>query len=548
MSNMAADEHSSIEVVSTGQPETKPAKSEVVQVKLPKRLIWSLVITGLVLAVGLVIWFGGWYQKAVDYYNTTSVSLRIKEDDKFALEGATVVLDGTSYTSDVTGKVSVPKIVAGTYTVVVSKSGYASSEGSWEIVRGTNDLKTISISKETVKLYSLKGVVTNYVSGGPVVDTQVSLAGQTVKTNPAGEFSFDKLVPQDYSLTLSKSGFLDQKATSTLAAESGQFSYALVPQGQVVFVSNRTGKRSIYVTNYDGSEERQLVTPKGELEDYAPVFSPDGNWIAFNSTRDGVKNNYGTVLSRLYLVDKTGKQLHALNNNLNPQSVVWSPDSKYLFFASYTDSAQTNYVYQVYDIAKQAVIELGNMDGNFIFTKTSQSIIFSSKVAETNDCTLTLLNLVNGERRELVRKTVYYFNSLSLNADDSVLTYELFQNDAKQRYELTVSNSSEQQVALPTVQNQTYYPSPDQKLKLFVEERDGKRDLYLLDAAGKQTRLTTSGIVHPVLAPRWDQTNSYVVVPFRKEGEQAYYIVSVNGGEPKKIVDYYDDQAGGYIY
>jgi eukaryotic-like serine/threonine-protein kinase len=61
---------------------------------------------------------------------------------------------------------------------------------------------------------------------------------------------------------------------------------SLSPDGlRVAFASRATGNSDIWTQNVDGSDLRQLTND--EAADAWPVWSPDGEWIAFGSLRDG---------------------------------------------------------------------------------------------------------------------------------------------------------------------------------------------------------------------------------------------------------------------
>lgn len=75
------------------------------------------------------------------------------------------------------------------------------------------------------------------------------------------------------------------------------------PDGRrLAYVSNKAGATSfdIYLANADGSDARRLI------EGFSPVFSPDGNWIAFS--RNG----------QVYLVDINGNQIQTLAPGYRP--------------------------------------------------------------------------------------------------------------------------------------------------------------------------------------------------------------------------------------
>lgn len=68
---------------------------------------------------------------------------------------------------------------------------------------------------------------------------------------------------------------------------------AWAPDGQkIAFVSTRSGNREVYVIDLDTGETRQLTAHPAD--DTLPTWSSDGHWIAFFSSRDGTRHLYVT--------------------------------------------------------------------------------------------------------------------------------------------------------------------------------------------------------------------------------------------------------------
>jgi serine/threonine protein kinase len=75
----------------------------------------------------------------------------------------------------------------------------------------------------------------------------------------------------------------------TSLPESAISHSSLSPDGKrLAFVSNATGDSKIWTQNIDGSDLRQLTN--GSRTDGWPVWSPDGQWIVFNSIPNGGTN------------------------------------------------------------------------------------------------------------------------------------------------------------------------------------------------------------------------------------------------------------------
>lgn len=560
-------------------------KSGHVHIVLSKRFLWSLAITLVIAALGLSAWQFGWYKKALDTYNMTSYTLKVSEGEKYALPGAAVVIEGSSSyskTSDDNGKVSIERIVAGDYTLKITKDGYTPLEKRISIVRGDNAIGMYSLEKIPDKVFSVKGTVKDYVGEDPLTNVQVTMKGKTVETDPSGSFSFTDIPAGEVTVTFAKSGYLNNEQKVTLSdKDAAGLAVALVPSGQVVFVSNRDGKRALYTTNYDGSGQRQLVAPANGGEDFAPQLSPDGRSIAFSSTRDGIKSSLGSPVARLYIVDRDGKNLRKVSDDVGHGLLKWAPSSRYLYFEAFADVQLTNYVRRFYDVEKSALIDLGEDASGVVFNTSGSAVAYSVHVkvpvatpeptatsvvspspavspqaspsptatpsATTEDrIAVEVLTLASGGKVTIAQKTVSFIDRIGFTADGKQVAFETMIGPDRHRFQVNLSDLRENEVALQSTDaNPTETASSDGKQLAYIEERDGKTDLFVSASTGSdEKRLTTLGVVNVSVAPLWDASNLYLVIAVQRQGENAFYVVSTKGGQPKKVTDFLDDRSG----
>ncbi len=104
---------------------------------------------------------------------------------------------------------------------------------------------------------------------------------------------------------------------------------AFSPDGQrVAFVSSRQGGWDIYSMNADGSDVKRLTDHPAQ--DWGPAWSPDGQRIAFVSEREGQAD--------IWLMNADGGNLVRLTVN-DAQDVYpdWSPDGRQIAFGSDRD-------------------------------------------------------------------------------------------------------------------------------------------------------------------------------------------------------------------
>jgi len=85
------------------------------------------------------------------------------------------------------------------------------------------------------------------------------------------------------------------------------------------------GQIGVFLSNADGTGEHALLQPAAD--DYDPTWSPDGQWIAFTSERDGSAD--------LYRVKPDGTSLERLTDSpAYDDQASFSPDGQQLVFVT----------------------------------------------------------------------------------------------------------------------------------------------------------------------------------------------------------------------
>ena len=102
------------------------------------------------------------------------------------------------------------------------------------------------------------------------------------------------------------------------------------PDGRkLLFQSTMTGRPKIFISNSDGTDIQQVTS--GEGDDENPSWSPDGKKVVFQSTRAGQGSD-------IYIVNADGSGLKALTNNRKKNvGPRWSPRGDEMLYATNTE-------------------------------------------------------------------------------------------------------------------------------------------------------------------------------------------------------------------
>ncbi len=128
-----------------------------------------------------------------------------------------------------------------------------------------------------------------------------------------------------YTAPLTREGAID--AAHRYAADIlAQFGGKSLVGTRIVFVSNRSGSKEIWVMNWDGTDQRQL-TRYHSISSF-PSASPDGHIVAFTTYANG----YPAI--QMMSLD-SGRRLTFYNQRASMNAfVTFTPDSKRIIFSS----------------------------------------------------------------------------------------------------------------------------------------------------------------------------------------------------------------------
>ena len=253
---------------------------------------------------------------------------------------------------------------------------------------------------------------------------------------------------------------------------------------KLAFVGSSTGKREIYVCDYDGHNVRPLT--KDNNIAMLPRWSPDGKDIVYNSYKHG-----GPML---YLKNMRSGNVRRLSgrSGLNI-GACWSPNGREIALTmSHKGNPDIFTINLKGNILEQLVKHWG-IDVSPAFSPDGDKIAFVSN--RSGSPQIYTLDLVS--RRE------------------ERLTY-------KGRYNTSPSWSSRNRIA-------------------FVSMTDGKFNIFTMDATGGRLRKLTEDAGNNE-APCWSPDGRYIVFSSDREGRYHIYIMNANGQNQRKIISRKGDQ------
>ena len=266
-------------------------------------------------------------------------------------------------------------------------------------------------------------------------------------------------------------------------------------QTKIAMVCDRTGKKEIYMMNFDGSQVRQVT--QHQSTSFSPAWSPDGTRLAyslFNRHRDNTKN------IDLFEFNFTNNTIRMLSNRQGINSgSSYSPDGKKI---ALTMSFPGNPEIFTLDIASQQVTRITKSmgfdvdpswspDGKrlaFVSSRTGRPMVFSQNADGSNVQRLTFAGSYNASPSwSLQNNKIAFAGWLDRGFDIFIMN-----PDGTKIERLTKNQGSNEDPGF----------SPDGNFIAFSSNRTGQQNIYVVNVDGTFTRRLTYGLGN-CNSPKW---------------------------------------------
>ena len=320
------------------------------------------------------------------------------------------------------------------------------------------------------------------------------------------------------------------------------------PDGRFIAFNSRN-RGGIWVVPSTGGTERQLSEFGSR-----PSWSPDGSAIAFESyvLTDLAATNVGALPpSTLWLVSADGGTPAQVTKVGTPAgghgAASWSPDSRWLVFISYSGSTDNIWLVSRDGVELKQLTRSQSWlydpvispDGRHLYyggvSQHGNFVLFRAEMSLTRKA-------LAGEPVEIANTGLGRIKNLSISSDGKRIAYSA-PSMRSNIFSVPIDSRGEMGGAPHTLTEDTSYRkglprfSPDGNRIAFVEFRGGtNQDIWVMDRDGQNvSQLTTDPATD--WAPSWSADNDQVVFQTNRLGRPTIWSISIKTRRDVKMVE-----------
>ncbi len=311
---------------------------------------------------------------------------------------------------------------------------------------------------------------------------------------------------------------------------------------------NKTNSDIWLVPAKGGDPKKLTQSPK---QDRHPRWSPDGRWIAFESNRGGS--------FQIYLIAAAGGEAKPLTSiSTEAAQALWSPDGKYIAFVSVVFPEFSEKPFKESDELNKK--KLDDLENSKVKGRVITQLLYRhwDSWVDGKRQHLFVVPIEGGEPRDVTpgdrdaiptSSTFSAGDDFDFSPDGTSLVYTATPSPTREEAWRTNHDlysvelrSGERRLLTPNPAADAYpRHSPDGKYLAYrAQERAGfeadRWQLMLLDRASGKARSLTGNLDASVEAFEWAPDSKKIVFEAEEGGQKPLWIVSVGGGDFKKIV------------
>lgn len=243
---------------------------------------------------------------------------------------------------------------------------------------------------------------------------------------------------------------------------------------QIVFVNDASGRKELYLADYDGKNIRRLTNDSSIV--ILPRISPDGRKIIFTSYKAGNPD--------LYLMNRDGSGRRKLSSkaglNVSP---AWAPSSDELAVTLSHDGQPNIYLMDLQGTIKRRLTDARTADTAPSFSPDGLQFAFTS---DRGGAPHIYIQNVDGSGLRRIT-TASHCDSAAWSPDGQTILYVKggSNNDI---YSIEALTGIERRLTWGNGDSENPCWSPDGRFVLFTSNRRGKMELFLMAADGSEQR------------------------------------------------------------
>jgi Tol biopolymer transport system component len=292
------------------------------------------------------------------------------------------------------------------------------------------------------------------------------------------------------------------------------------------------GKNTLWVADSMGQHTRQLTTEGFEQfpGGFGDPWSPDGSQLLYESRRTGFADVWVIPVNG----DSARQLTRDVRNDYNPR---WSPDGRWVAFLSDRGRQTDIWVVPAVGGSPQRVTDNDQVEGDVQWLPGTSEIGFSAEAVHAG---LWTHSLADGSEHRLTPDSIQTGaddGTHDLSPDGKSVVFQNLRGGGVSDLDLVpVSGGSMRTVVANGAWNRNPEWSPDGSKVLYISDKSGTLDAWVVSAAGGEpTDVTAWPTDEHVATWSKDGASIYVVSSRDAKPFADLWEVPVSGGEPRRV-------------